>query len=325
MCLPHTPHFICRGRRALQKGFKRIDLRARKGLSEEWKDNLFGYALLLPTFAVFALVVLFPIFKAMVMSFCEYTYVTVKKGSSVWNHFANYKYIFDNGFLYQLSRTLLFTLGTVGIELILGMAIALLLNTNIRGRNIYRSLFLMSWTIPSIVTALLWKWLFNAQYGLVNFFGSSLGLLSNPNQLWLLDPKRAMATVIIAVVWRQTPYMLVMILAGLQSINHDLIEAAVIDGANVFQTFFRVMLPCIKTVLGNTLITCIMASFQQFTIIYNMTGPLKQTMTMSIATYQMAFKEFNLGAGAAVGVIWMLVLGTGISIYNNATKRFDFE
>lgn len=314
-----------KGGNKMQKEIMSKDLRARKGLSEQWKDNLFGYALLLPTFAVFALVVLFPILKGIIMSFCDYTYVTVKKGTSVWNQFANYQYIFKNGFLHQLGRTLVFTIGTVGIELIIGMAIALLLNTNIRGRNVYRSLFLMSWTIPSIVTALLWKWLFNAQYGLVNFFGSSLGLIADPNQLWLLDPDRAMITVIAAVVWRQTPYMLVMILAGLQGINNDLIEAAAIDGANVFQTFFRIKLPSIKTVLGNTLVTCVMASFQQFTIIYNMTGPLEQTMTMSIGTYQMAFKEFNLGAGAAVGVIWMLVLGTGISIYNSATGRFDNE
>ena len=295
-------------------------------LSEKWKDHLFGYALMLPTFLVFALVILFPILKGIVMSFYDYTFFTIKKGPQ-WNNFENYVTIFEEGFLSQLGRTLIFTIGTVGLELIIGMCIALLLNMNIRGRNAFRSLFLMSWTIPSIVTALLWSWLFNAQYGIIDYFLYRLGLISDPNMQWLQSPNLSMLTVIIAVVWRQTPYMLVMILAGLQSINQDLVEAAAIDGASAFQTFFRVKLPGIKTVLGNTLITCVMASFQQFTIIMNMTqgGPMKATTTMSIATYKMAFVNHNLGAGAAVGVIWMLILGTGVTIYNHATKRFELE
>lgn len=301
-------------------------LKKRRGLSEHAKDCLFGYSLLLPTFLVFSLVILFPILKGIVMSFYDYTYFTIKKGPT-WNNFQNYVTIFEEGFPAQLGRTLLFTVGTVGLELIIGMCIALLLNTQIRGRNAFRSLFLMSWTIPSIVTALLWSWLFNAQYGIIDFFLGKLNLIADPNMQWLQNPRLAMVTVIVAVVWRQTPYMLVMILAGLQSINADLVEAAAIDGANSLQTFFKIKLPSIKTVLGNTIITCVMASFQQFTIIFNMTqgGPMKLTTTMSIATYKMAFTGHNLGAGAAVGVIWMLLLGTAISIYNSATKRFEME
>ena len=116
-----------------------------------------------------------------------------------------------------------------------------------------------------------------------------------------------------------------MILAGLQSINHDLVEAASLDGANSFRVFWHIMLPGIRVVLGNTIITCIMASFQQFTIIYNMTagGPLGKTTTLSIAAYKQAFTQLDLGAGSAIGVMWMMILGVGISIYNTKTKRFD--
>ena len=298
--------------------------RARKKLSEKAIDYMFGYALLLPTFLVFALVILFPIAKGIMMSFYNYTFLTIKKGPT-WNNFENYVTIFNEGFPAQLGRTLIFTLGTVGLELIIGMCIALLLNTQIKGRSAFRSLYLMSWTIPSIVTALLWSWLFNAQYGIIDYVLSRLHLISDANMQWLLSPDRAMISVIIAVVWRQTPYMLVMILAGLQSINMDLVEAAAIDGANAVQTFFRIKLPSIKTVIGNTIITCIMASFQQFTIIRNMTqgGPMDRTMTMSLATYRIAFTNMNLGAGAAIGVVWMLILGTGITLYNHFTRRFD--
>ena len=293
-------------------------------LKEKTADNLFGYALLLPTFLVFALVILFPIGKGIVMSFYDYTFLTIKKGPT-WNNFQNYVTIFKEGFPAQLGRTLLFTVGTVGLELVIGMVIALLLNANIRGRNVFRSLYLMSWTIPSIVTALLWSWLFNAQYGIIDYVLSKLHIISDPNMQWLLSTDRAMISVIIAVVWRQTPYMLVMILAGLQSINMDLVEAAAIDGANAFQTFFSVKLPSIKTVIGNTVITCVMSSFQQFTIIRNMTqgGPMDKTMTMSLATYRLAFTNMNLGGGAAIGVVWMIILGTAITLYNHFTKRFD--
>lgn len=292
--------------------------------NEHKKDILFGYGLLLPTFLVFSVVILYPIVSAIVRSFCDYTFLTVNKPLK-WNDFENYKTIFKNGFLTQLWTTIKFTLGTVGIELVLGMSIALLLNSKIRGRNALRSVFLMPWCIPSIVTALLWSWLFQAQYGIINYVLYGLGLISNPNAEWVLNPSTSLGVVTVAVVWRQTPYMLVMILAGLQSINQDLIEAAAIDGANSFQIFRHITLPGIKVVLGNTIITCIMSSFQQFTIIYNMTagGPLGKTTTLSIAAYKQAFTQLNLGAGSAIGVIWMMILGVGISIYNAKTKRFD--
>lgn len=292
--------------------------------NEHKKDILFGYGLLLPTFLVFSVVILYPIISAIVRSFCDYTFLTVNKPLK-WNDFENYKTIFKNGFLTQLWTTIKFTLGTVGIELVLGMSIALLLNSKIRGRNALRSVFLMPWCIPSIVTALLWSWLFQAQYGIINYVLYGLGLISNPNAEWVLNPSTSLGVVTVAVVWRQTPYMLVMILAGLQSINQDLIEAAAIDGANSFRIFRHITLPGIKVVLGNTIITCIMSSFQQFTIIYNMTagGPLGKTTTLSIAAYKQAFTQLNLGAGSAIGVIWMMILGAGISIYNAKTKRFD--
>ena len=298
--------------------------RSGRRLDEHQKDMLFGYALMLPTFIVFSIVILYPILSAVVRSFCDYTFLTVKNPLK-WNDFGNYKTIFKNGFLTQLWTTLKFTTFTVGAELVIGMSLALLMNSKIRGVGALRSVFLMPWTIPSIVTALLWSWLFQGQYGIINYVLYGLGLISNPNAEWLLNPSTSLMTVTVAVVWRQTPYMLVMILAGLQSVNQDLVEAAAIDGANGIQTFFRIKIPAIRMVLGNTILTCIMSSFQQFTIIYNMTagGPLGKTTTLSIAAYKQAFTSLDLGAGSAIGVIWMLLLGTAISIYNAKSKRFD--
>lgn len=294
-------------------------------LTEKRKDMLFGYALLAPTFAIFAIVVLFPILNGVLMSFCNYTFFTLDNPH--WNRFENYKYIFNNGFLKYLWHTIVFTVATVSIELLIGMSVALLLNSNIKGRSLFRSLYLMPWVIPSIVTALLWSWFFQPQYGTINYILNSFGLLKKANMVWLQAPSRAMFTVIAGVVWRQTPYMLVMILAGLQSVKQELIEAAAIDGASSTAIFFKIVLPSIKMVLGTTIITCVMSSFQQFTIIYNMTagGPLNATTTLSIAAYKLAFTKYDLGAGAAIGVIWMVLLGTIISIFNIKSKRFDGE
>ena len=251
-CAVCTPRFLTTLSKGEIKLKKRQSPKSGTALTERAKDVLFGYGLLLPTFLVFSIVILYPIISAVIRSFCDYTFLTVNKPLK-WNDFANYKTIFKNGFLTQLWTTMKFTVGTVGIELVLGMSIALLLNTKIRGRNALRSVFLMPWCIPSIVTALLWSWLFQAQYGIINYVLYGLGLISNPTAEWVLNPSTSLGVVTIAVVWRQTPYMLVMILAGLQSINHDLVEAASIDGANSFRVFWHITLPGIRVVLGNTI------------------------------------------------------------------------
>lgn len=296
-----------------------------RGINERSKDILFAYALLVPAILVFLVVIFFPIVKGIAASFCDYTILNMKKGM-VWNNFANYKKVWANGaFLKQLKTTLIFVFGTVSIEFIIGLALALLLNAEIRGRNMLRAAFLVPWTIPSIVVAVLWSWMFQAQFGVLNFLFSELGLLSNPYMEWLQNPKTAMLTIIVACVWRQTPYMIVMLLSALQSVRADLIEAAEIDGATYWQRLVCIILPSIKTVIGTTLITSFLSSFQQFTIIYNMTagGPIDATTTLSLATYKLAFTSYDLGAGSALGVIWLVILGSIVTVYNVKSKRFD--
>jgi multiple sugar transport system permease protein len=134
-----------------------------------------------------------------------------------------------------------------------------------------------------------------------------------------------MSAIMIANIWKFTPYMIVMILAGLQGVRADLLEAASLDGANKSQSFFYVILPSIKSVLGTTIVVAILSSFQQFTIISNMTGggPLNATTTLSIAAYKAAFQKYDMGAGSAIGVIWLVILAALTGIYNVKSKRFD--
>lgn len=296
-----------------------------RGLNERSKDLIFAYTLLLPAIFVFMLVIFFPIIKGIAASFCDYTIIHMKDGMK-WNNFANYKKILaDGAFVKQLVKTLVFVISTVGLEFAVGLGLSLLLNSKIKGRSFLRSAFLVPWTIPSIVVAILWAWMFQAQFGVLNYIFDSMGLLKDPYMEWLQNPSTAMLTVIIACFWRQTPYMIVMLLSGLQGVRADLLEAAEMDGANYWQRLISIILPSIKPVIGTTLITSVLSSFQQFTIIYNMTdgGPIDATTTLSIATYKQAFTSYDLGAGSALGVIWLVILGTIVTFYNVKSRRFD--
>ncbi len=300
---------------------KMSNRRFKKGLTNPQKDNIFGIMLIVPAMLILGIVVFAPIIKGIWMSFNEYTIATMN--NPTWNNFENYKKLFRSKeiFLY-FKNTFIFVFFAVSSQFVIAMCIALLLNAKLKCINIFRGLFLVSWTIPSVVVALLWSWMFQPQYGIINYILSSLGLIQNANMQWVQSIKYGMLTVVIATIWKQTPYMIVMILAGLQSISKDYMEAAEIDGATKWQIFRHIMIPSIRPVLDSTVIIAIMSNFQMYTIIYNMTagGPINRTTTLSIAAYNKAFTEYDLGAGSAIGVMWLIVLAT-LTIYYN--KKSD--
>jgi multiple sugar transport system permease protein len=295
--------------------------RTRRRLTRTRADQLFAFGLLTPAFAIFALVIVAPILQGIWMSLHEYTLAT--RTNPPWNGFANYTRLIQSGELLSAFRaTGIYVVGVVLLQFVLALGLALLLNGAIRGRNIYRGLLLIPWTIPSVVVALLWSWLLQPQYGVGNYVLRELGLIA-PNTQWLQHPQLAMVAVIIASVWRQTPIMFVMLLAGLQSVPSELEEAARIDGANPRQVLRYITLPSIRSVIDTAMIIAVINNFQTFTIIYNMTagGPLDRTTTLSIAAYTTAFTRFNLGEGAAIGVVWLLVLGVLVTLYNRVAER----
>jgi multiple sugar transport system permease protein len=280
--------------------------------------------LLLPAMLVLGIVVFYPIFKGIVMSFYDYTFFTLHNPK--WNNFANYANLFKNGMLFvYLKNTAVYAGGSVLIEFIIAMSIALLLNSRIAGRNFLRGAFLLPWTVPTVVVSILWAWLFQPQFGLVNFFLRSFKIIGEGTIQWLANPKLAMVSIMIATVWKLTPYMIVMILAGLQSVRTDLLEAAALDGASRAQVFAAVTLPAIKPVLATTIVVAVLNAFQHFTIINNMTagGPLNATTTLSIAAYKSAFQKYDMGTGSAIGVIRLIILAALTCVYNVKSKRFD--
>ncbi|MFD0713554.1 carbohydrate ABC transporter permease [Paenibacillus sp. GCM10027626] len=294
----------------------------RRRLRKTQKDAIFVAFCLLPAFLCLAIVVFFPIAKAAWISLFDYKFTNVNP--PVWNNFENYIDLFASGdWLVFLKNTFIYIFFTVTIQFMLAIIVALLLNSNIKGRNAMRSLLFMPWTIPSVVTALLWVWLLQPQYGVLNYIFYHLGLISNENQLWVQDPQLAMASVIIAALWRQTPYMMVMLLAGLQAVPSDLLEAGKMDGANRFQLFRHILLPSIRPVIDSAILVSVITNSQMFAIIYNMTagGPMNRTTTFSIAAYQKSFTAFDFGGGAAIGVVWLLILGTVTWMYKRYAER----
>lgn len=308
-------------------------------------DQWFGFALVLPALIVLLVVIALPILKGIYVSFFSYKLkdisqplfdfssaniqkiLTGEEGLGAlsnlkWNDLANYTSLFKRGeILDYFGNTILFVLLTVSIQLVLGMIIALLLNSKLRATGFFRGVMLIPWTIPSVVVAILWRWVLHQDFGVINYLAYVLGITEQMNLSWQVSNSLAMASVVIASVWRQLPYMMVMLLAALQSVDSSLEEAAHIDGANGWQSFSHVVLPSIRPVLITSTWIAVMNNFQSYTIIANMNGTGAATMTLSIAAYQEAFKSYNFGKGAAIGVMWLVLLFVITLISNRASDR----
>jgi multiple sugar transport system permease protein/N,N'-diacetylchitobiose transport system permease protein len=210
-----------------------------------------------------------------------------------------------------VQRSLFFTIVSTGIELLLGLGLALLMDQPLRLRWILRGLVILPWALPGVSNALMWRWIDQAQYGALNALLTQVGLTSTYIN-WLGDPHIAMWMVIIADVYKNTPLVALLLLAALQTVPREPIEAALVDGAGRIQTFRYIVLPWITPVILVALVLRTMDAFKIFDTIWIMTkgGPANATQTIGIYAYQTAFQSFNFGGGAALGyLIALLIIG----------------
>jgi len=204
----------------------------------------------------------------------------------------------------SLWNTLLFTVLSVALELALGLWVALLINRTFRGRSFVRASILIPWAIPTVISALMWKFMYDGQNGIVAYLLTQVGAI--PNMGWLLTTKAgALLSVIVADVWKTTPFMALLLFAGLQTIPDSLYEAAEVDGATKRQMFFRITLPLLKSTVMVALLFRTLDAFRVFDLIYVLTGggPANSTETISIYAYKTMFAQMNFGAGSALSVI----------------------
>lgn len=282
-------------------------------------DGMFALLLTAPGLALLAAVVVYPLITALITAF--YKQSLVEPG----REFIGLQNIIDvltGDFARLLGQTMVFTLGTTLFPFIVGFALALALNTKIRGAKVLRGLMLIPWLIPGVVVSFLWMWIFNGNYGVLNAVLEGIGIIDEP-QAWLAHPGTAMAAVIVAKTWQSFPWMMVMLLAGLQTVPPELHEAAEIDGAGTVRRFFSITVPQMGGIIGLVLLLEFIWNFQHFDIIYVLTGggPAGSTQTFATAVYETAFDGFDLGRAGALGLLWMILLMGLVVVYVRFSEK----
>nr|WP_231967808.1 sugar ABC transporter permease [Thermanaeromonas toyohensis] len=220
----------------------------------------------------------------------------------------------DSRFLSATTNTFTFTLVSVALELILGLSLALLMHKSYRGRGLVRAAALVPWAIPTVISAMMWKFLYNDQLGAINDILLRLKIIP-AYQAWLGSEKTALAAAIIADVWKTTPFMALLLLAGLQVIPEELYEAATVDGASRLKQFTRITLPLLKPAILVALIFRTLDAFRVFDLIYVLTGggPGNSTETLTIYAYKTLFRNLDFGLGSALSVvIFFMVFGISL-------------
>jgi multiple sugar transport system permease protein len=287
-----------------RKGVKVV--RARRGRHIAWKDILSGYIMIAPLMIGLFIFYLWPVFQTFYFSFTKWGAF----GKYKWTGLTNYEHLLHDPDLGRaLLNTVVYILLSVPGSLILAILVAVLLNQKIRGVGIYRTLYyLPAVTMPAAI-AMVWRWLYNGDYGLINYLLSLVGL-HGPR--WLSDPAIALYSIILVAIWGAIGSNMILFLAGLQGIPSVYYEAAAIDGAGTLPRFFRITLPLLSPTIFFALVTSLIGAFQVFDLIFLMTGPnspaLDATKTIVYLFYQYAFITNDKGYAAAIAVLLFVII-----------------
>lgn len=262
-----------------------------------------GYILLLPALSVMAFVAFVPILQTVWLSLHRLNIKFAQNKAFVG--LDNYiQLLKDERFWNSLSNTFIFTCVSVALELVIGLAFALVMHRTFRGRGLVRAAILVPWAIPTVVSALMWRFMYNDQLGVVNDILYRVGLIDE-YVTWFGTSTLAMSAVIVADVWKTAPFMALLLLAGLQTISGELYEAADIDGANAWRKFRSVTLPLIKPALLVALLFRTLDAFRVFDLVYVLTGggPGSSTEVISMYAYKTMSGYLDFGYGSAISVV----------------------
>jgi len=274
-----------------------------------------------PMLAIMVTVTGYPLLSTIRLSFTDAS--LVGNAPMSWVGLENYIYAFtDPDFRDAFFRSLYFAFVSVGVEVVLGVLVALLLNQEFFGRFFVRALVVLPWALPTIVNAMMWRLIFNPEFGSWNALLTQLHLI-DAYRSWLGDPATVMNMVILADVWKNYPLVTLIVLAALQIIPPELYQAAAIDGAGAWRQFWKITFPEILGPLSVALMLRMIDAFKVFDIIYVMTrgGPADATKTVSFYVYQESFSYLRAGSGAAYAVLVGLVCGILIGLYLMILRR----
>ncbi len=278
------------------------------------REQKTGWILILPALILLLLVYAYPILRAFWLS--VFTQNLGTELDLVFSGLSNYQRMISDGRFWQsLWNTTVFTVASVLLELILGIGVALVLNQAFRGRSIVRTITLIPWALPTAIMGVAWAWIFNDQYGVVNDILRRLGIIDTGIS-WLGNPTLAMIAVILADVWKTTPFIALLLLAGLQSISNDLYEAHSLDGATPWQNFWNITVPLLMPQIVISVLFRFAQAFAIFDLIQVMTGggPGGATETVSIYIYSTVMRYLDFGYGSALIVVTFLILVAAVAI-----------
>ncbi len=273
-------------------------------------DRTLGYALVAPSIAVLLALSIYPLINAVTISL----HVT-SGAASRWSLGNFARLLSDRFFLAALGHTLIYAAGALTIEFFLGLALAVLLNNKMRGRGFFRAGLLVPMMLPTVVVGVVWRLMLNPNFGVVNGTLKRLGL-NTASLTWTSSPRLAMLSVIAVDVWQWTPFMFLILLAGLQAIPQEPYEAALIDGSSGWQTFRNVTLPLLKPAILVALLLRTMDLLRVFDQVFILTegGPGFATETISLYIYRTAFRFSNFGYAAAMSFV-LLIITNIISVF----------
>jgi ABC-type sugar transport system permease subunit len=299
-------------------------VKSKRRFSIEANEGLLAGILNFPSLLLFFFTLVFPIGYTLVVSFMALNYRRPNRTGFVG--LKNYIDLFkDAEFLATLGRTFAFVFFTVTLILCLGILIALLLNEKFRGKGILRTIVLMPWAIPPVVNGVMWKYILDSSYGVLNGVLYKLGFITSYVS-FLSNPDSAFAWVVFANVWKNLPFAILLILAALQTIPKELYESAMVDSASVFTQFFRITIPMITPTILVVLIFQTMTSIRTFDLIYVLTsgGPGSATSVIGWDLYKVSFKFLDFGKGSAIGyVITIFTLLIAILYFRIFSKHLN--
>lgn len=266
------------------------------------------FVLIFPSIFVLSIVILYPLISSALLSLFHYE--LTRPDDIKLTILKNYQTMLqDETFWSSLKNTLIFTISSVAISLVIGLWGAIVVDQLSQKLSWLRGFLLLPWVIPGVIVGFLFMLIFDVEVGVANVILQNLGFIKKFLP-WLMQAQLAMISVIIANIWNQVPFYILMFTAGIKAIPMDVKEAAICEGASRWQEFLYVTLPYLRGIMVITSLLMIIRNFNNFPIVFTMTGggPVYSTTTLVIYIFRLAFEQFNIGYASAVGIIWCIVL-----------------
>lgn len=277
-------------------------------LARPSRQHWLGYLLLAPAVLLVGAIIVYPLFVSIDISFQNVGIARIDQPRRPFTT-DNYTRLFTSSDFWNACWvTLKLVVIVTACCFLLGLCTALLVNNRFKGRAVARLLVAMPWAVPEVIAVVIFAWLFDSSFGLMNWLLIQIGAIDRTIN-WFSEPGPAFAAVATTMIWKGYPFVSIMVLAGLQSIPEDYHAAARVDGANAWQRLVHITLPSLMPVIGVTIVLVMLWIFRDFSIIYVLTGggPLKATQTLSIMTYEQAFSFFRMGYASAIGIVTLVI------------------